>query len=116
MPCVSISQTTDRDSLKIAPDQVRNVYVGLKQNEEHGRRLSECLEIAESLNQVIQQQNDTIQAVTLRLDGLNATITQKQEQITQKSVQIERLKNRTSWWKTALIVATSFVGGIIIAK
>jgi len=116
---VSISQTTDQnnDSLRISPDQVKNVYTGLKQSAQFKSKLSDCIDTANSLNDIIQQQNDSLQVAGNSILKLNSDISKVQEEITKKAVEIQKLEDRkVSWWKKVFYIAIGVLTGILITK
>jgi len=117
---VSLSQITAQtnDSLLISPNQVKNVYTGLKQNEQLKSKLSDCIGTAKSLNEIIQKQNDSLQVAGNRILKLNSDITKGQEEITKIAVKIQKLEDRKIPWYKHPITYTilGILGGIFIAK
>lgn len=50
-----------QDTICLPRATYMEIYKGLKSDEYHRQKYSECLEIANSLNEIIQQQNDSLQ-------------------------------------------------------
>jgi len=127
LPCVSISQTTDqlapllnqkRDSLKLAPQQVKNVYTGLKEGEAYRQLYTECLAAAGTLNNIIQDINADLRIAMSEADKLNAQIKAKNSDLTAKEVEIQALKDKkTPWYRHPITIAIiAFSAGVYIAK
>lgn len=115
IPCVAISQNTD---LQINPEQVKNIYIGLKQCEIYKQRADECTLIANDLNAKIQSQNDSIQksvSATKKLLLENRDLNKK---YTKQSVEVQILKNRkTPWYKHPILYSIlGFAGGVYLMK
>lgn len=109
LPCVSICQITVRDSLKLSPEQVKNIYTGLKTCEVTEQRLETCETVAEELNLIIQDQNESLQLSGQELSRLNVELSEQNDLLLQSAVDIEKLKNKlTPWYKHP--VTWSFVG------
>lgn len=117
--CAAMSQTIVRnDSLILSHSQVRNVYKGLKEGEIAKQNLKDCLEIANSLNGIIQGQNDSIQASVLRINNLNTDISKANADYTKKSVELQQLKDKkTPWYKHPILYSVlGLLTGIWITK
>src|SRR4051812_24384367 len=88
------------DSLHISPTQVRNVYIGLRSAEQYRQKYADCLEVANSLNDIIQQANDdlhTLQEQTSTTDIVLQDLYAEQERA---AVAIQKLKSKkTPWWR-----------------
>lgn len=115
MPCVVISQNiVKNDSLKISPAQVKNVYVGLKQNEANKIKLHDCINTAHELDSIIKQQNKAINEYILKTDKLNESLNQKQNELLEKSVQIA---SKTPWFKRGIVfLAVGLLSGAYLMK
>lgn len=148
LPCVSISQITRTDSipariykplpklkhvtrvlfiegdisnyepLTLTPTQVVNIYKGLKEGEIYRMRYEDCMNVASVLNETIQDQDKSLQETMARIKFLNDELSVKYNELTEKSVEIESLKQRkTSWYKSPwLWGGIGLVSGILIAK
>lgn len=114
-----MSQTTNQNSdLTLSPEQVENVYKGLKQGEEYKRRFEECYEVSISMGQVIEQNvQDLEHAVTL-IDSLNLQIASKHAELVNKEVEIAKIQvKKQQWYKSPwLWLGVGFFGGVLIAK
>lgn len=108
----------NKDSVLIHKDQVKNIYVGLKQGEEAKKRLSECLYAANELNSIIQAQNDSIQNSLAKISILNDSIQVKQSQLLSKSIEIEIFKKKkVPWYKhPACYAFVAFIAGVFTAN
>lgn len=104
--------------LVIEPDQVFNVYVGLKQNEILRSRLNKAVEVSKSLNDIVQKQNNDLQKSISNVLDLNS----KLEDNTKKRIEAEgKLKDAenkiTPWYKNPfLYLGIGFIGGIYVTK
>ena len=120
MLCVTISQITAQtnDSLKIAPNQVKNVYQGLQQRAQFKQKLSDCLETANSLNDIIQQQNDSLQVNAVKLVDLNKNLAAANANYIKKSEDLQKLQDKkTPWYKHPILYSVlGLLTGIYIAK
>ena len=120
LPCAGISQITNQsnDSLCISPNQIKNIYVGLKQGERAKQQLKDCIEIANSLNEIIQNQNDSIQVAGSKIIQLNSDITEKQDALTENAINIQKLKNRKTPWYLHPVTYTiiGIITGVFITK
>jgi hypothetical protein len=113
---VSISQITVPDSLKIAPAQVKNIYIGLKRGEVAQQRLDACYLVVTELNEIIQEQNKFLQFSLTELSRLNADLAIKNNQLMDSAVKMEKLK-KTKWYRHPITWSiVGLVGGILIAK
>jgi len=84
----------------VKPEQVFNIYVGLKQGEQAKQKLHDCLETANSLNDIIQQQNDTIQVSVCRVIDLNAEVLKANQNYNKTSIELQKAKDKSvPWWK-----------------
>lgn len=118
MPCVSISQITALDSLKISPNQVKNVYIGLKQGEVNKQKLSDCITIAKSLDKIIQDQKVSLQSNLVDLRNTNDDLANSNIKLTAAEVKLNELENRKiPFWKHPLMYFVLGLGtGIYIMK
>jgi len=118
--CVTISQITAQtnDSLKIAPTQVKNVYQGLQQGAQFKQKLSDCIDTANSLNELIQQQNDSLQSNAAKLVDLNKNLATANKNYTDTAVKLQKLQDRkTPWYKHPILYTIiGLIGGIWIMK
>ena len=120
--CVSTSkitaQSTDRDSLSISPAQVENVYKGLKYATYFKNKLAECNEVANSLNEIIEQQNYELQIALNEVAELNQELKDSNDDLSQKAVEITELINRKTPWYLHPITyfIAGFTTGILILK
>ena len=117
LPCVSISQTTS-DSLKISPQQVKNVYVGLKSVEVYKTKLTECQSVTIQLDSIIQSRNTDLKKYLLKTDDLNKSIETLQEEKLNQSDEFAKLKyKKIPWYKHPILYSLlGFIGGIWIMK
>jgi len=104
--------------LVLQPLQVFKIYVGLKQGEACQDKLNSCLGIAESLNGIIQQQNDSLQVAGLQVKQLNTELNAKQAELLNNAVKIQALEDkRTPWYRHPLTWSIiGLVSGILIVK
>jgi len=107
-----------RDSLKLAPAQVKNVYVGLKEGEAYKQMYAECMAAAELINNTIQDINSDLRIAAAETDKLNAQIKAKNSELTAKELQIQALKDKkTPWYRHPITIAIIvFSAGVYIAK
>lgn len=116
LPCMSISQTTVHDSLTISPNQVKNIYIGLKRGEVVQKRLDTCYLVVTELNGIIQDQNKSLQFSLTELSRLNADLATKNTMLRDSAVNIEKLK-KTKWYRHPITWSIiGLAGGILIAK
>lgn len=97
--CVSISKITaqqSNDSLKIAPYQVKNVYIGLKQGEEYRIKYFDCLEASYKLDSIVQAQAERAKGFAESQTKLNEILTSKYNHLVKESVDYE--KNKPTPW------------------
>lgn len=113
MPCVVTSQFTN---LEIKPEQVKNIYIGLKQGEINKQKLNDCISTAKQLNELIQVQNDSLQLSLVEISKLNELLSKKQNELLDNAVKIEKLE-KIPWYKrNVLYLALGFIGGIYLIK
>lgn len=99
MLCVSISKITaqqSNDSLKIAPYQVKNVYIGLKQGEEYRAKYFNCLKASIKLDSIIQVQAKRAKSFAESQRDLNKKLTDQYNRLVKESVDQE--KNKPTPW------------------
>lgn len=124
---MSISQTTNNNGavlpntssqFTLTPDQVKNVYFGLKSAEKYKKYYQECLEVANSMNEIIQQQNDSIIAMDQRAEELDYQINKLYDEREETSVEIQQLKSKkTVWYKHPVtLLVVGFITGVWVAK
>lgn len=116
--CVSTSKITaqSKDSLKIAPYQVKNVYQGLKQGEQYKIQYYNCLEASVKLDSIIQAGHKRTIDFTSNINVLNQHITDQQNQLLKQSVEYEKLKNKKIPWyiHPFTFFSLGFAGGFLI--
>lgn len=116
LPCVSISQNTNIPS-SITDSIVKNVpdiYRGLKQGEINKRKLRTCLEISNSLNQLIQDQKKEIDEAAKKLSASNSELAKLHDQNSKKAAEIQKLK-KTPWYRHPITyLIAGFAGGVFI--
>lgn len=105
-------------SVTLNPEQVFNVYVGLKLSEEYKGRYNDCLSVANQLTKIIDEQDVAINKAMADLEFLNLKIAVKQDELTEKAVAIEKMKSaKTKWFKSPWLWASvGLVAGILITK
>lgn len=124
---MSISQTTNSkgavlpntaSQFTLTPEQVKNVYFGLKSVEAYKRHYAECLEVANSLNEIIQQQNDSIIAMDQRAEELDYQINKLYDEREETSVEIQQIKSKkTPWYRHPItMLVAGFITGVWVAK
>lgn len=124
---MSISQTTSNNGavlpntssrFTLTPDQVKNVYFGLKSAEIYKRHYNECLEVANSLNEIIQQQNDSIVAMDQRLEEFDYHINELYDERERSAVEIQQIKSKkTPWYRHPITLGIlGFITGVWVAK
>lgn len=120
LPCVSICQITVQinDSLTISAEQVKNIYTGLKTAEVTEQRLNECEKVANELNSIIQEQNESLQLSGLELSRLNIELSEQNDLLLKSAVHIQKLKDKkTPWYRHPVTWSIiGLIGGILIAK
>ena len=100
------------DSLKIAPSQVFNIYVGLKQNENLKKEVKRLKKIAIDLNSTIQQQNAEHQKTLDQIKELNSQYDSKAKELSNKEIEIEKLKQKAKRFSIGPSAGYSFDGRI----
>jgi len=114
LPCVSISQVTVipspnidtiRPNLLLRPEQVREVYFGLKQGEAYKQHYAKALTAIDSLNNIIQEQSY----------DFNLTLDLMKEQDAKIKEAYENMQ--TPWYKSPITGGIlGLLIGILIAK
>lgn len=104
--------------LTLQPEQVFNVYVGLRTGEEYRKRFEQCRKAAEELNAIIQDQAIEIKAYAKTEAKNDKLLRELYDDRDKKTQEIAELKaNKTPWYKHPLTyLAAGIVGGIYIAK
>lgn len=127
MLCAIISPLTAQtiDTLQIQnpplvlpPAQVANVYVGLKLGEFYKTKYGDCMDIAKTLNEMIQKQKEDARTASLKLGRLNMEISESQSENLEKAVEIQQLKDKkTPWYRHPILYAVLGIGfGAYISK
>jgi len=103
---VSISQITDpQPPLSLNPNQVLNVYTGLKQGEVYRQRYLQALIVVDSLTNIVEQQDY----------NLNQTLDLMKEHDAQIKEAYENMP--VVWYKSPYLYgAFGIIFGILIAK
>lgn len=117
--CVSISKiTAQNDSLTISPKQVKNIYIGLKQNEALKTNLNDCIQVSNSLNDIIIKQNNTVQNGLFEISELNIRLENVNSDYKKQSEQLLKLKNRKiPFYKhPILFFILGGISGVFISK
>lgn len=119
--CISTFQLSGQnriDSVKIYKPQVKNIYTGLKQLESYRDYYSECLQVSNELNQIINNQDKELKKSLKQITILNSDTDALNLKITASEVEIQRLKNKKiPWYKHPLLYGfLGFAGGIYLIK
>lgn len=101
-----------QDTLSLHRATYAEIYKGLKAEEYYRQANTDCIEIANSLNTIIQQQNDSLQLSLNRLDEVNYELDYLNYQYQ------EATKARpTPWYKSPWLWSSlGLLTGILIAK
>lgn len=100
------------DSLKVAPSQVFNIYVGLKQNDNLKKEVGRLKKVATDLNNTIQQQNSDYQQIFDQVMELNTQIQNKNDELVKKEGEIEKLKSKLKRFSVGPSVGISIDGKV----
>lgn len=113
-----ITAQTKIDSVSIQKQQVKNIYIGLKQAEAYRNYYLECLQGSNELNQIINNQDQELQKTLKRITILNSDNEALNKKIIASEVEIQRLKNKKIpiWKHPVLYGILGFVGGIYLMK
>ena len=109
--CAGISQTTvQKDSLKISPEQVKNVYNGLILGEHYKS-------VTIRLDSVIQSRDSELKKYVLRNDISSKKLNELQEEKLKLSVENEKLKHKKMpIYKYIFLFLAGFGTGIYISR
>ena len=113
-----ISAQNRTDSVSINRNQVKNIYVGLKQSEAFREYYYECLQVSNELNQIINNQDSELQKSIKTVSGLNIKNDSLNKKITETEISIQKFKNKKiPFWKHPITYGIlGFVGGIYLIK
>jgi len=104
------TRTEELQSLELSPDQVINVYIGLRRGKIAEQRFAECMQTARQLNDIIQKQNQEAQTAASSLTDLNSKLSEAEAEKLKNAVLIQELKDRkTPWYRHPV---TYFVAGM----
>lgn len=109
---ISSLSVNAQDTLSLPKQTYTEIYKGLKAEEYYRQANTHCIEIANSLNVIIQQQNDSLQLSMSRLDEVNYELDYLNHQYQ------EAIKERpTPWYKSPwLWSGLGLLTGILITK
>ena len=109
--CAGISQTTvQKDSLKISPEQVKNVYEGLKLTEHYKL-------VSIELDSIIQSRNSELKKYMLRNNISSEKLDELQEKKLKLSVENEKLKHKKiPIYRYIFLFLAGFGTGIYISR
>lgn len=101
-----------QDALSLPKQTYIEIYKGLKAEEYYRQANTDCIEISNSLNAIIQQQNDSLQLSMSRLDEVNYELDYLNHQYQ------EAIKERPApWYKSPwLWSGLGLFSGILITK
>lgn len=114
---MSISQVIN-PPLVLQPDQVKRVYIGLKERDAYAQRFSDCIKSADSLNNIIQEQDYNLNLLADNLREYNNTIDSLYNERQRAAVEIQKIKSsKTEWYKHPILWGVlGLIGGILIVK
>jgi len=117
LPCVCISQVIN-PPLTLSPDQVKRVYIGLKERDAYAQRFNDCVKSADSLNNIIQEQDYNLNLLADNLREYNAKIDSLYNERQRAAVEIQKIKSeKTAWYKHPILWGVlGLIGGILIVK
>jgi hypothetical protein len=106
------------DTLKIPPDQVKNIYKGLMLSKMYKQRSDACYSAINKLNKIVQDQNDSLLYSMRKISTLNHDIKKNTEERLKSELKIQKLENRKiPWYKHPILyLALGFGGGIYLMK
>ena len=104
--------------LKIKPNQVFKIYVGLKLSEVYKKRFTECEKAVNELDALIQDQNREIADFNKNEITAAAEAKKLYADLVKKSEQLQELKDKkTKWYNSPYLYLTiGFAGGVWLAK
>lgn len=103
---MSISQTTEpQPPLTLNPEQVQNVYFGLKQGQEYHKRYADALIVVDSLTNIVEQQDYELNLTLDLMKEHDAQIKQAYE-----NMPVVWYKSPFTWGAVGVLI------GILIAK
>lgn len=109
---ISSLSVNAQDTLSLPKQTYTEIYKGLKAEEYYRQANTDCIEISNSLNAIIQQQNDSLQLSMSRLDEVNYELDYLNHQYQ------EAIKERPApWYKSPwLWSGLGLFSGILITK
>lgn len=115
---ISLEITAQNDSVSIHKSQVKNVYIGLKKSELYKEYYTECLQVSNDLNQIINDQDQELKKSLKQISLLNSDTEVLNQKIIYSEKQISRLENKKiPWYKHPILyVLLGFAGGIYLMK
>jgi len=115
---ISLEITAQNDSVSIHKSQVKNVYIGLKKSELYKEYYTECLQVSNDLNQIINEQDHNLKKSLEQISILNSDTEVLNQKIIDSEKQISRLENKKIplYKHPILYVLLGFAGGIYLMK
>jgi len=115
---VTISKLTaqTKDSIKIAPYQIKNIYIGLKQGEQYKIKYLNCLDVSAKLDSIIQDQHKKTLLFASKISERDSLYSAINFQYAMKVAENERIKNKKIPWYLHPItyLLAGFTGGIVL--
>lgn len=113
-----ISAQNKTDSISIQREQIKNVYIGLKQSEAYREYYYECLISSNELNKIIHDQDSELKKSLEQIKILNSKTENLNLKIIDAEVERQRLKDKkTPWYRHPVIYGLlGFIGGIYLMK
>lgn len=114
----SYSQVSAPCENAITDEQVKKIYIGLKQGNEYKKRLSECLQASNKLNDIVINQDQELQKSIVYIRKLNEEQQKLNNEITASKVEIQRLESKKiPIWKHPIVYfIAGIISGVFIAK
>jgi DNA repair ATPase RecN len=112
------SDFSNYEPLTISPDQVFNVYVGLRRGAEYETRYKKAKTAILQLNDLVQSQTEEIKAYAAEEIKSSKALAELNSQLVKKAEEIQSLKDKKAkWYNSPFLYATlGLIGGVLIAK
>ena len=111
--CGARSQNNERC---LDHDQLKHVYGKVVRGEQCERKLDSAKSVAYGLQNVVNNQNKSIQGSLRLIKAQNDTISSWQSKYTAKSVELQSAKDKPRPWWEWVVLGVTLITGIVIAN
>ena len=92
--------------------------MGLRSGEAYKQYYTDCLDVANSLNDIVQQQNDSLASLAQRLEEFDYHINELYDERERAALEIQKIKSKKiPWWRHPVTIGIAgFAAGVWVAK